>query len=99
MRFPFSRLCKEDDLKRWLRIQTDSIDEQSLTRGRDLSRGVGAVVCFLGVVREAEGSATIKAIDYEAFHKMAEHQFHKIFDEVERRWPIESVRLTHRIGV
>jgi molybdopterin synthase catalytic subunit len=30
---------------------------------------------------------------------MAEHQFHLLFDEMEKRWPIESVRLLHRIGV
>ena len=30
---------------------------------------------------------------------MAKHQFEKIFDEIEKRWPIESVRLIHRIGL
>ena len=30
---------------------------------------------------------------------MVEHQFELIFREIENRWPIESVRLVHRIGV
>jgi molybdopterin synthase catalytic subunit len=30
---------------------------------------------------------------------MAEHQFRLLFAEVEKRWPVESVRLVHRIGV
>jgi molybdopterin synthase catalytic subunit len=30
---------------------------------------------------------------------MAVHQFEIIFNEVEKRWPVESVRLVHRIGV
>ena len=64
-----------------------------------MSRGMGAAAYFAGVVRESEGTALISAIDYEAFEQMAEHQFHKIFDEVEKRWPVESVRLVHRIGV
>lgn len=85
-------------MKRWLRIQPDPIDEASLTRGRSLSRGIGAVIYFLGVVREHEGSATISALDYEAFEKMAVHQFEKIFDELARQWPIETVRVVHRIG-
>jgi molybdopterin synthase catalytic subunit len=85
-------------MKRWLRIQSDRIDESALQRERVMSRGMGAVIYFLGVVREQEGDANISAIDYEAFEKMAAHQFQKIFDEVERRWPIESVRLVHRIG-
>jgi molybdopterin synthase catalytic subunit len=29
---------------------------------------------------------------------MAEHQFHLLFDEMEKRWPLESVRLVHRMG-
>jgi len=30
---------------------------------------------------------------------MVEHQFHLLFDEMQKRWPIESVRLVHRVGV
>jgi molybdopterin synthase catalytic subunit len=29
---------------------------------------------------------------------MAEHQVDLLFQEMERRWPIESVRLVHRVG-
>jgi len=64
-----------------------------------MSQGMGAVVYFLGVVRGTEGDAKIVAIEYEAFQRMAEHQFQLLFDQVEKRWPIESVRLVHRLGV
>ena len=30
---------------------------------------------------------------------MAEHQINLLLDEMARRWPIESVRLVHRVGV
>ncbi len=85
-------------MKRWLRIQSEPIDETTLAKERLISNGIGAVIYFLGVVRAKEGTQNISAIDYEAFEKMAHHQFAKIFDEVERRWPIESIRLVHRIG-
>ena len=85
-------------MNRWLRIQAGPIDETALQQDRTISRDIGAVIYFLGVVRKQEGEAEISALDYEAFEKMAVHQFQKIFDEVERRWPIESVRLVHRIG-
>jgi molybdopterin synthase catalytic subunit len=85
-------------MKRWLRIQTEPIDEARLAADRSISRGIGAVVYFLGVVREQEGDATIAGLDYEAFEKMAVHQFGKIFDAVEQRWPVESIRLVHRTG-
>src|SRR5262245_7335707 len=64
-----------------------------------MSRGMGATIYFLGVVRDLEGDEKISAIEYEAFQKMAEHQFHLIFDEIEKRWPIEAIRVVHRIGV
>jgi molybdopterin synthase catalytic subunit len=59
---------------------------------------IGAVVRFFGIVRPTEGKETIKGIDYEAFHEMAEHQFEKIFEEAGARWPIESIALIHRVG-
>jgi molybdopterin synthase catalytic subunit len=85
-------------MKRWLRIQSEPIDETALANERSISSEIGAVIYFLGVVRAVEGTQNISAIDYEAFEKMAHHQFAKILDEVERRWPIESIRLVHRIG-
>jgi len=86
-------------MKRQLTIMTEPIDETALSSKREMSDGMGAVVYFLGVVRGAEEHKPISAIEYEAFHHMAEHQFGLLFDEVEKRWPIESVRLVHRIGV
>ena len=86
-------------MNRWLQIQTEPIDEQALAAGRRMSRGMGAVICFLGIVREQEGAGTISALAYEAFEKMAIHQFDLIFDRVAQRWPVESVRIVHRVGV
>jgi len=64
-----------------------------------MSANMGAAVYFLGVVRGTEENAAIRALEYEAFQKMVEHQFHRLFDEMEKRWPLESVRLVHRVGV
>ena len=86
-------------MKRSLLISPAPIDETALIAQRAMSSGMGAVVYFSGVVRGQEAGSAISAIDYEAFVPMAERQFQLIFDEVEKRWPIESVRLVHRIGV
>lgn len=86
-------------MKRSLAITSDRIDEAGLTAQRQVSNDMGAVIYFVGVVRGLEGESPISAIDYEAFQKMAEHQFQLLFDQMEKRWPIESVRLVHRIGV
>jgi molybdopterin synthase catalytic subunit len=60
---------------------------------------MGAAVYFLGVVRESEEGEAIKALEYETFQRMAEHQFNLLFDEMEKRWPIESIRVVHRVGL
>jgi molybdopterin synthase catalytic subunit len=86
-------------MKRQLTITTEPIDEPALLRQRTMSDGMGAVVYFLGVVRGSEDGAPIHAIEYEAFEKMVSHQFGLLFAEVEKRWPIETVRLVHRLGV
>jgi len=86
-------------MKRSLTITTDPIDEAALLASRELSGGMGAVLNFLGVVRGQEEGKSISAIEYEAFEKMVTHQFGLLFDEMEKRWPVESVRLIHRIGV
>ena len=85
-------------MKRILSITPDPIDEASLIAGRDLSSGMGAAVSFAGVVRGREGDAPIAALDYSCFVPMAEHQFHRLFDRLEERGTVESVRLVHRIG-
>jgi len=85
-------------MKTELIISTGAIDETALAKRREMGVGMGAVVCFSGVVRGSEGDATITAIAYEAHEEMARHQFALIFDAVEKRWPVESVRLVHRLG-
>ena len=85
-------------MKRELTITQEPIDETRLMRERSISGAIGAVVYFLGTVRSIEEGKGISAIEYEAFAKMAEHQFQLLFDQIEARWPVESVRLVHRIG-
>ena len=84
---------------RKLAIISHPIEESRLISERALSPGMGAVVCFLGVVRGSEKNAAIRALEYEAFERMAEHQISLLFEELEKRWPIESVRLVHRVGL
>ena len=81
-----------------LTISKARIDERALQQARTMSADMGAAVYFLGVVRGTEDGRPILALEYEAFVPMAEHQFRLLFDQAERRWPLESVRLVHRLG-
>jgi molybdopterin synthase catalytic subunit len=86
-------------MNRSLTLTTAPIDEPALVARRTQSPGMGAAVCFTGLVRGTEAGTPITALEYESFQKMAEHQFGLLFDEMEKRWPVESIRLVHRLGV
>ena|SRR6516164_6211659 len=86
-------------MRRQLIITHEPIDEAALLAQRSLSEGMGAVVSFLGVVRGVEADLEIRALEYETFQRMAEHQFNLLFDQIEKRWPIKSIRLIHRVGM
>jgi molybdopterin synthase catalytic subunit len=85
-------------MHRQLQISSEPIDEAALCAARQPNTTAGAVVRFSGVVRGSEAGEPIAALEYEAFHKMAQHQFNLLFDEMEKRWPVLSVRLVHRVG-
>ena len=85
---------------RSLQLGPEPIDPVALAQGRLPSTSAGAAITFLGVVRGEEQGKAVAGLDYEAFVPMAEVQFHKLFDAIERQWPrIESVRLIHRYGM
>ncbi len=78
------RGIRHDDppVKRQLTITAEAIDENLLLSKRRMPPNMGAVVYFLGVVRDREENKSIRAIEYEAFQRMAEHQFNRLFDEM-----------------
>ena len=86
-------------MRRQLNISSEPIDERAFVAARAMSAGMGAAVYFSGVVRGHEEGRAISAIDYEAYREMAERQFELIFQQIEQRWPIESIRLVHRTGI
>jgi len=85
-------------MKRDLEITILPIDEKILLGKRQITESMGAAIYFLGVVRGEENGSPIRAIEYETFQRMAEHQFGLLFNEIEKRWPVESVRVVHRVG-
>jgi len=86
-------------MRRELTLTAEPIDEATGLAKRNMTSALGAAVYFLGVVRDQEAGTPITALDYETFQRMAEHQFNLLFDEMEKRWPVESVRLVHRTGL
>lgn len=58
----------------------------------------GAVVLFLGTVRDNPDGPRVQHLDYEAYERMARAEMERIAGEVVRRWPVLGVALEHRVG-
>src|SRR5580692_10192583 len=58
----------------------------------------GAVVVFLGTVRELTGEQVTVFLDYEAYAPMAERKMAEIEAEIGEKWPGGKVAMVHRLG-
>jgi molybdopterin synthase catalytic subunit len=58
----------------------------------------GAVVTFLGLVRNHNVGRRVRYLEYEAFEPLALKAFARIIDEARERWPGARLALHHRIG-
>ncbi|MEW6070753.1 MAG: molybdenum cofactor biosynthesis protein MoaE [Candidatus Thermoplasmatota archaeon] len=58
------------------------------------SSQTGAVVCFLGTVRNDK----IKSMRIECYKEMAKKELRKLEQEAERRFDIHKISIIHRIG-
>jgi len=58
----------------------------------------GAVVLFLGVVRDNARGRRVQHLTYEAYDVLARRELERIAHEAAARWPITRVAITHRTG-
>src|SRR3954464_6763767 len=80
-----------------IRLTHDPIDYHALTE--EVRRGsCGAVVIFLGTVRDLTGDRVTVALDYEAYPGMAEKKLAEIEHETRSKWPVGDIALVHRLG-
>ena len=80
-----------------IRLTTDTIDYLALTE-QVRRPGCGAVVTFLGTVRDLTGGRVTVALDYEAYPGMAEKKLAEIEADTRARWPVGEIVLVHRLG-
>jgi len=68
--------------------------------GRDASASGahGAVVTFLGLVRNHNQGRRVTFLDYEAYAPLALKTFGRIAEETKTRWPGVRIALHHRTG-
>ncbi|MEJ5060797.1 MULTISPECIES: molybdopterin synthase catalytic subunit MoaE [unclassified Pseudomonas] len=60
--------------------------------------GVGAVVNFVGYVRDINQGEEVASLFLEHYPGMTERSLQKIIDNAKSRWPLKAVQIVHRIG-
>ncbi len=83
----------------WIAVSEDPLPVDVATSWATTS-GSGAVVVFLGVVRDnSDGRDGVRALTYEAYEEAAAAKLAAVAAAARTRWPVvDRVALLHRIG-
>ncbi|MCP4172090.1 MAG: molybdenum cofactor biosynthesis protein MoaE [Fuerstiella sp.] len=80
-----------------IKFTTDAIDYNEITESVR-SHAAGAVVLFLGTVREFTGGVQTSALVYDAYPVMAQQELQHLETDVREKWPVIDVAIVHRTG-
>lgn len=59
---------------------------------------IGAIVSFVGLVREMHAGDTLQSLFLEHYPGMTEKALQKIAETAAGRWPLLAIRVIHRVG-
>lgn len=80
-----------------VKLTHDAIDYQALTEDMR-SDSAGAVVLFLGTVREMTDGRQTVALDYDCFPEMARQKMAELESETRAQYPVVEAGIIHRLG-
>jgi molybdopterin synthase catalytic subunit len=82
-----------------IRVQTEDFDvSREVAELRAHSPQIGAVVTFIGTVRDMNDGASVAEMELEHYPGMTEKALQNIVEQAKARWPIEDALVIHRIG-
>jgi len=61
-------------------------------------RSIGAIVAFVGTVRDLNLADDVVALELEHYPGMTEKSLHNILSSASQRWSLQGARIVHRIG-
>ncbi len=84
---------------RQVRVQREDFDlTAEVARLRAGDPKVGAVVTFVGAVRDLNDGAQVAEMELEHYPGMTEAALERIVDEACTRWPLAGALVIHRVG-
>ena len=83
-----------------IRIQEKDFDVSAeITALRKGDPRVGAVVTFLGTVRDMNDGSSVKGMTLEHYPGMTEKALQEILDQAKSRWDLYQTLVIHRVGL
>ena len=80
-------------------IQTEDFDlSREVARLRNGNPRIGAVACFMGLVRDMNEDAQVSRLTLEHYPGMTEKALESIVDEAKARWDLVDALIVHRVG-
>lgn len=84
------------DLRVSVQVEDFSVNDEYAALSTGTS--TGAVVTFIGKVRDMNLGDNVIGLSLEHYPGMTEKALSEICNEAEKRWPIQGMRVIHRIG-
>jgi molybdopterin synthase catalytic subunit len=82
-----------------IRIQQDPFDPEAEQRAlRTGQTRIGALVAFVGLMRDHNAGDDVRAMTLEHYPGMTERALAGIADEASARWSIDRLLIIHRVG-
>jgi molybdopterin synthase catalytic subunit len=84
---------------RWVSVQEVDFNIQDEYNAlAEANTDDGAIVFFVGRVRDLNEGDEVKALTLEHYPGMTEKSLHAIIDQACQRWTLNRVRVIHRVG-
>lgn len=82
-----------------IRVQTEDFDlNAELLQLRAADPKIGAIVSFVGTVRDVNDGAGVAEMELEHYPGMTEKALQEIVDQALARWPLFDALVIHRVG-
>lgn len=82
-----------------VRVQAEDFDlSTEIARLRESDARVGAVVTFVGTVRDMNDGASVATMELEHYPGMTEQALEQIVAQAKARWPLYDALVIHRVG-
>ncbi len=82
-----------------IRVQAEDFDVSAeMAALRRLNPRVGAVACFVGLVRDVNDREGVRTLTLEHYPGMTERAIGAIVDQARERWDVLDAAVVHRVG-